>query len=201
MRLLIFIVVGLSLSTLAHARPRATEDGSAPRAALLMYDKMVGPNETEKALPLYYAAATRERALAAVLAKCDGAVANLRLRATEKFGAKAADAMLHIVNASTTDDINRAKIAVAGDTAEVLFPEAEAPTLMVRVKGEWKISVKDILQNIKANPRAFRQSMAKVAVVVNQAAEKIQEGQYTSAQDASKQLRKAYRAALSLPAE
>src|SRR5881394_1797963 len=91
----------LTLTTTATlAKPKPTEDGSAPRAALLMYDKLVGPNEAEKALPLYYAASTRERALAAVLAKCDGALANLRKQAADKFGPDVADAMLRSVDAT-----------------------------------------------------------------------------------------------------
>ena len=181
----------------ALAKPKTTDDGSAPRAALLMYDKMVGPNETEKALPLYYAASTRERALAAVLAKCDGALANLRKQATEKFGADVADAMLRLVDATTTDDINAAKISVAADTAMVVFPGSSHPTMMVKINGEWRISVKALIQDLKGSPKTFRQSLNKVATVANQAAAKIEQGQYTSAEDASKHLLESYKNAIS----
>jgi hypothetical protein len=190
------IVVALLLTATATlAKPTPTQDGSAPRAALLMYDKLVGPNETEKALPLYYANSTRERALAAVLAKCDGALANLRKQATDKFGHDAADAMLRSVDATTTDDINTAKITVAGDTAAVLFPNAARPTTMVKINGEWRISVKSLLQDLKINPKTFRQSLTKVATAANQVATKIQEGQYTTPEDASKHLLEAYKSA------
>jgi hypothetical protein len=185
----------LALAPLASAKPKPNEDGSAPRAALLMYDKMVGPNETEKALPLYYTTSTRERALAAVLAKCDGALANLRKQATDKFGPEVADSMLRAVDATTTDDINAAKISVAGDTAAVLFPNAARPTMMVKVNGEWRISVKSLLQDLKISPRIFRQALNKVATAANQTAAKIQEGQYTTAEDAGKNLLDLYKSA------
>ncbi|MDB5318635.1 MAG: hypothetical protein JWN40_266 [Phycisphaerales bacterium] len=189
------LAISALLVSAASAKPTPSQDGSAPRAALLMYDKLVGPNESEKALPLYYAAATRERALAAVLAKCDGALANLRKQAAEKFGPDIADAMLHSVDATTTEDINTAKITVAGDTAAVLFPNAQRPTMMVYIKGEWKISVNSLLQDLKISPKTFRQSLAKVAAAANQTAAKIEQGQYTTPEDASKHLLEAYKSA------
>jgi hypothetical protein len=192
------IVVALLLTTTAAlAKPTPTQDGSAPRAALLMYDKIVGPNEAEKALPLYYAASTRERALAAVLAKCDGAIANLRKQATDKFGPEVADQMLRSIDATTTEEINAAKISVAGDTAAVLFPNSARPTMMVKVNGEWRISVKSLLQDLKGSPKTYRQALTKVATAANQTAAKIQEGQYTSPEDASKHLLEAYKSAFS----
>jgi hypothetical protein len=193
----LFALLLTTTATAALARPKPTEDGSAPRAALLMYDKLVGPNEPEKALPLYYATSTRERALAAVLAKCDGAIANLRKQAADKFGPEVADAMLRSVDATTTDDINAAKITVAGDTAAVLFPNAARPTMMVKVNGEWRISVKSLLQDLKISPKTFRQSLTKVATAANQIAAKIQEGQYATAEDASKHLLESYKSAFS----
>jgi hypothetical protein len=200
MRVLIIFVILLAVpTTAALAKSTPTEDGSAPRAALLMYDKLVGPNEAEKALPLYYAASTRERALAAVLAKCDGALANLRKQATDKFGPDVADAMLRSIDATTTEDINAAKITVAGDTAAVLFPNSARPTLMVKVNGEWRISVKSLLQDLKISPKTFRQALTKVATAANQTAAKIQEGQYTTSDDASKHLLEAYKSAFTAP--
>ena len=148
-------------------------------------------------MPLYYATATRERALAAVLAKCDGAIANLRKQATDKFGSDVADAMLRSVDATTADDINAAKISVAGDTAAVLFPNSARPTMMVKVNGEWRISVKSLLQDLKTSPKTFRQSLTKVSTAANQTAAKIREGQYTTPEDASKSLLESYKTAVS----
>jgi hypothetical protein len=199
MRVLNTIVFCLFLCPLAGAKSTFVQDASAPRGALLMYDKLVGPNESDKALQLYYCASTRERALAAVLAKCDGALANLRKQATDKFGPDVADAMLHAVDATTTDDINTAKITVAGDTAAVLFPKAQRPTMMVYVHSEWKISVKSLLLDLKVSPRSFRQALAKVAAAANQTAAKIEQGQYATPEDASKHLVEAYRSAFAAP--
>jgi hypothetical protein len=192
MRFALLLTVML-FAPLSFAAPKAGEDGSAPRAALLMYDKMVGPNESDKALPLYYATTTREAALAAVLAKCDGALANLHKKATDKFGHEVADKLLHEVDATVADDINAAKIAVKGDKAEVTFPEATSPVTMVRVNGEWKISVKALAQGID-DLRKFRKAFKQLAKLANEVADKIGEGQYGNSDEASKKLEEGYQA-------
>lgn len=189
MRFPIFI----ALIVLANVTFAANEDGSAPRAALLMYDKMVGPNEVDKALPLYYATSTREAALAEVLAKCDGALANLHKKATDKFGHTIADKLLHDVDATVTEDINAAKVEVKGDKAEVTFPDASSPVTMVRINGEWKISVKSLAQGIE-DPRKFRKAFTQLAKLVNDVAEKIGGGQLGNPDDASKKLVEGYKA-------
>jgi len=181
------------LATIAQAAPKG-DDGSAPRAALLMYDKLVGPNEADKALPLYYATTTRERALAAVLANCDGALANLRKKAADKYTPEIADAMLHSLDATTAEDINAAKIEVMGDKALVTFPNSTRPTIMTKVKSEWKISVKAIAQDVQDNPRNFRKSFTRLATLVNQTADKISQGQYADPEEASKKLIEGYKA-------
>jgi hypothetical protein len=192
MRLMIVLMLAL-LPSLAYAASKTTDDGSAPRAALLMYDKMVGPNESDKALPLYYVNTTREQALAAVLAKCDGALANLHKKASDKFSPEIADSLLRIVDATVTQDINQAKIEVKGDKAEVTFPNATSPVIMVRVHGEWKISVKALAQGIE-DPRAFRKAFGKLASLANDVAEKIGGGQLSTPEDASKKLLEGYKA-------
>lgn len=191
----------LVLSSLAAApattrttRP-ATNDPSAPRAALLMYDKLVGPNESDKALGLYHATTTRERALADVLAKLDGALANLHAQATKKFNREAADDLIRVLDGATTDDINAADIKVTGDTAAVAFPNSTRPTQMVRVKGEWKISVKALAQDLQSNPREFRKALTKLAASANDIASKIQQGQYPTPAAAKKQLELANKSA------
>lgn len=183
------------LSSVVLAAPKSSEDGSGPRAALLLYDKLVGPNDADKAIGLYYASNTRERALAAVLAKLDGAVANLRKKAADKFGQDAADAMIRSIDATTADDINQAKITVNGDTATVLFPHATNPSSMVRVNGEWKLSLKPWFRDLRSSPRDLRKSLARLASSTNEIAGKIEQGQYSKTADATARLGEAFKAA------
>jgi hypothetical protein len=187
------LTVLLLVAAAPRPKPAPVEDGSGPRAALLMYDKLVGPNEADKALPLYHATTTRERALARALAKCDGALANLRKQATAKFGSDVAEAMLQSVDATTATDINAAQIRVVGDTAYVTFPGAARPTTMVRVDGEWKLSVKAMAQDVKSNLRDFRKALGRLATTANQMADKIQQGQFAASGEPSKQLLEAYK--------
>ena len=179
----------------ALAAPKSSDDGSGPRAVLLMYDKVVGPNDADKAIGLYYASNTRERALAGVLAKLDGAVANLRKKATDKFGQDAADPMIRSIDATTAEDINQAKITVNGDTATILFPHATTPSTMVRVNGEWKLSLKPWFRDLRSSPRDLRKSLGRLATSVNEIAGKIEQGQYPKAADATAKLQEAFKAA------
>jgi hypothetical protein len=173
-----------------------SNDPSGPRAALLMYDKLVqGPKDTEKALGLYQTTTTRDRALATALANCDTALANLRATATAKFDREVADAMLHVVYGTTTKDINEAQITVHGDTATVRYPDFPDAATMVRVDGEWKISVRAILNKPGSKPAAYRKALAQIAKSINGIAAKIEQGQYVHAEDASKALAEAQQAA------
>jgi hypothetical protein len=203
MRFTIVLATLLTLTTSAIAAPKGkpstNQDGSAPRAALLMYDKMVGPNESDKALGLYYAQNTRERALADALAKCDGAIANLRAKAAARFGADAADKLIRVLDATTTSDINAARIDVEGDTAKVTFPASSHPTTMVRVHDEWKIAVKSFFDDLPISPRLFRVGLAKVATAANAVAAKIEEGQYANFSAAEEQLKSDYQNAFRNP--
>ena len=203
MRALTFSILHLLASLLAlpfclpalaapPATPRFSEDGSGPRAALLLYDKLVGPNQSDKALSLYHAATTRERALAAALAHLDGAMANLHYQATRKFNRDAADDLIRVIDGVTTSDINAARITVTGDTAAVTFPSSNHPTVMVRVSGEWKISVKALVRDLRSPPRPFRKALAELAGAANDAAAKIEQGQHPTPESAKQQLRAAY---------
>ena len=122
-------------------------------------------------------------------------LANLQKKAADKFSPDIAGDMIRSVDATTADDINAAKIEVTGDTAAVAFPSASRPTPMIRVKGEWKINVKALFQDLHGSPRSFRQGLTKFAAAVNQVAAKIEQGQYTSAEDASNHLLDAYKSA------
>jgi hypothetical protein len=195
MRHHVSLIALLLLSSVALAAPKSSDDGSGPRAALLMYDKLVGPDDADKAIGLYHTTNTRERALAAVLAKLDGSVANLRKKAADKFGQDAADAMIRSIDATTADDINQAKITVNGDTATVLFPHATTPSSMVRVNGEWKLSLRPWFRDLRSSPRDLRKSLARLASSTNEIAGKIEQGQYSKAADAASKLQEAFKAA------
>src|SRR5687768_6048649 len=147
-------------------QPTGETDGSGPRAALLLMDKMTLPGKPETALPFYHATATRERVFANHLAEMDAALASLHKAAGAKFGRDAADALVKIVNGTTIADINAARITVEGDKAEVWFNEGGGRTRMVRVGDEWKISVKQWVRGVQDLP-AFRNKLGKLATRVN----------------------------------
>lgn len=163
----------------------AASDGSGARAALLMYDKMVGPHDWEKALGLYHATSTRERALAECLAKMDGELAHLYKVASSKYGKEIGLAMVSSVGAKTISDINGAKITVKGEVAEVLFPGDEEPTIMRRVNGDWKVDMKRMIQALDVDLRRFRQAIERLAGEVDRLAEQIGNGQFATAEKPS----------------
>lgn len=170
----------LLLLLAASPKPATTQstDGAAPRAALLMYDKLVGPHDADKAIGLYHTTATRERALAEVLAKVDGELAHLLHAATKKYGKEIGLAMVSSVGCKTADDINKAKITVKGDIADVLFPGDDEPTQMRRVDGEWKIDTKAVIQRLNTDLRRYRQTITTLATEIHAIADQIDQGRF-----------------------
>jgi hypothetical protein len=171
-------------------QPSGETDGSGPRAALLLMDKVTIPGKPETALPFYHTTATRERVFANHLAEMDSALASLHKAATAKFGRDAADNLIKIVNGTTVADINAARITVDGSSAQVWFKDSSGPTEMVRVGDEWKISVKQWVRGVQNLP-SLRSSLAKLATRVNDVAKGIEGGRHTSKEAAETDLRKA----------
>jgi hypothetical protein len=171
-------------------QPSGETDGSGPRAALLLMDKVTIPGKPETALPFYHTTATRERVFANHLAEMDSALASLHKAATAKFGRDAADALVKIVNGTTVADINAARITVDASNAQVWFKDSSGPTEMVRVGDEWKISVKQWVRGVQNLP-SLRRSLAKLATRVNDVAKGIEGGRHTSKDATEKELRKA----------
>lgn len=170
------------------ADPKANDPAAAVRATLHKYDKLVGPHEAHKALPFYHVTNTRERATAETLARVDGALAYLRQVAGAKYGKDMAEAMLKSVYATTPDDIDGAKIDVAGDVATIRFPDSDSPSTMVRVNGEWRLSVKAMLKSVGGRPSAFRKSIDRITKAANDVANRIQQNQYRDPESAAKDL-------------
>ncbi len=185
MRHAIVFLIAVIVGSTCHAAP--ANDPSGPRAALLAYDKIVGPGEADKAMGIYRVTAVRERVVAELLAKVDGALATLQKAAKDKYGAEIADAMVKSVGGKGAADINAATIKVEGDSATVQFPGDEEAMVMVKAGGEWKISVKDMIRGIDDLPR-FRKGLGQLAAEVAQIAEDIGRSRFASAEIPSKKL-------------
>src|SRR4051812_49856836 len=118
MRFLVALTLLFPLSALAApattrtTRPAANDPSSAPRAALLLYDKLVGPNQSDKALGLYHAATTREKAVAPLLADLDAKLAALVDAASKKWDKPTAESLAQAAGSKIATDINAAKIEV-----------------------------------------------------------------------------------------
>jgi hypothetical protein len=174
----------------AATRAAGESDGSGPRAAQLLMDKMTLPGKPETALPFYHVTATRERVFAKHLSEMDVALTYLHKAAAVKFGKEAADDVTKAANGTTVPEINAARIEVNGDKAKVWFKDNPEPTTMVRVGDEWKISVKEWVRGVKDLP-TFRGSLSKLAGKVSEIAKGIESGRYGSAESAKKELTKA----------
>ena len=185
-RLLPIAIVAL-LVNFSFAAP---DPAAGPRTTLLKFDKLVGPNEADKALPLYHATNARERAAAAVLAKIDGALTDLREKAAAKWGREIAEAMIKSVGGTTAADIKAAEIKVSGDRATIRYPGSNSPSVMVLVDGEWKLSVKDMMAAFGLPPREFRREIQRLTASVQKVAGKIDRNEYPDAESASKELLK-----------
>ena len=183
-------LLGAPATNRAATKAAGDSDGSGPRAALLLMEKMTQAGKPESALPFYHVTATRERVFAKHLAEMDAALAWLHKAAGAKFGKGAADELVKVVNGTTVSEINSARIEVSGDRAKVWFKDAGEPTTMVRVGDEWKISLKEWVRGIEDLP-GLRASYTKLAGKVNEVAKGVEGGRYSSADKAKAELTKA----------
>jgi hypothetical protein len=191
----VFFVAGSSVvaapaTKTSSTKPAGESDGSGPRAALLLMDKMTVPGKPQTALPFYHVTATRERILANHLAEMDAALAYLHKSSTAKFGKDAADSLVKLVNGTTVAEINAARIQVEGNTAQVWFKDSKEPTTLVRVGDEWKISVKQWVRGVQNLP-GLRSALSKLAGKVNEISKGIESGRYATTDAAASDLKKA----------
>jgi hypothetical protein len=127
------------------AAKAAPADPSTPRGALKTVDKALPDGGLKAARNLYHATDDKQRKAANAMAESDLAAAKLAKLVRQKFGDKAAEQALHAMRQFTAADIDAADEQINGDKATVGWPDDREPLEMVKIDGNWKVSVAQLL--------------------------------------------------------
>ena len=142
------IIVLLMLVALTGRAERATTqpgDLSTPKKALKYFDRVGTDPHVDRAALFYHAKTDDEKKVAKAFASVDLAMAKLRKAATARFDRTAGDAMVHALRDVTAEDIDNAVEKIDGDKATVSGKRFSEPLPMVKVNGNWKISLADAM--------------------------------------------------------
>ena len=148
-RCLGWIVTFTLMAAAAHAERATTQPGelATPKQALKYFDRVGADPHVDRANLFYHAKSDDEKKVAKAFAAIDLEMARLRKAATARFDSAAGDAMVHALRDVTAEDIDNAVEKISGDKAIVSGKRFSEPLPMVRVNGNWKISLSDVLAN------------------------------------------------------
>ena len=182
----------LSSFGLAAAAPttQPVADATTPKAALKSFAIATRTGDRDSLRASFHATNETERRIADLTADVASAVVRLRDAAVAKFG----DAGAKEFNGSIPDDshlgrIDSGKEQVANDNATVVVqgPDGKPqPMYLVRVDGQWKISVSRGLANMSAEKVDSQlAALTMTSSILTEVATEIGNGEYKSADEAA----------------
>jgi hypothetical protein len=116
-----------------------------PKDALLAQDAAAQAGDLEADARFYYAADGHQRDLLKLIAQGDVALAKLQSAVAKQFGKDLGLEVVHAAGTVVADDVKAATEKVDGDKATVTFKNDATPLHMVKIDGEWKVSLPDML--------------------------------------------------------
>ena len=135
----------LALLLLPTTLPAQSDTAKSPKDALLGQDAAARAGDPDADAKFYYAADDHQRDLLKLIARGDVALAGLQSAVTNAFGKDLALQVVHAAGTVVTDDVKAATEKVDGDKATVTFKNDATPLHMVRIDGDWKVSLPDML--------------------------------------------------------
>jgi DNA-binding ferritin-like protein (Dps family) len=152
MKRLTLVLILLLLSRPLFAERPTTQSGdlSTPKKALKFFDRVGTDTHVDRAKLFYHAKTEDEKKVAAAFAAVDLASSKLRKAAATRFDDAAGDAMIHAVHDVTADDIEAATEKIEGDKATLNGKNFRDPVTMVKVDGNWKLSIADAMKESQA---------------------------------------------------
>ncbi len=127
------------------ALPAQSVESKSPKAALLAQDAAAQAGDLEADAKFYYAADDHQRDLLKLIAKGDVALARLQSAVAKQFGKDISLEVVHAAGTVVTDDVKAAGEKVDGDKATVTFKNDATPLHMLKIDGDWKVSLPDML--------------------------------------------------------
>jgi len=155
----------------------------SPKATLRAFDAALPAGGMKAAEAAYYCTNDKERRIAHVLAEVDLATARLEHNTRAAFGAAAVDALLHAARNVTLGDLQEADEKIDGDQARIIW-KAKLPAVpLIRVDGEWKVSIAALLKDVEpgATIEQIELTERDVAAELQKTADEVKIGKYANA--------------------
>lgn len=124
----------------------------SPKEALKKYGDALPAGGLDAAESAYYALNDQEKRVARAMSAVDMATAKLQELTRQKFGSSGEDAVLHAARNATLTDLADADESIDGNTAIVTFKGKLGPVTMIKVHGQWKVSIGDLLKTDDMKP-------------------------------------------------
>jgi hypothetical protein len=117
----------------------------SPKHALLAQDAAARAGDVQADRQFYEAKGERQQKLAEEIAKGDVALAKLQEAVAKQFGSELGTAVVHAAGTEDAKDIEAAAEKIESEQATIEFKDHSTPLHMVKVEGNWKISLTDML--------------------------------------------------------
>lgn len=167
---LLVLLLALACADAALAqqtRPSPPDESKAatPRGALHLLNEAMKQGDIAAIKQLFLATTPSERRIVEADAGMAAALAELRKAAVARFGEGGADVVTGDSAAGSAESaarIDSAEITIEGDTATVVYKdEKEAPFVLKKVSGEWKVPVSELGKPL--DPGELEQRLSELA--------------------------------------
>jgi hypothetical protein len=174
----LFVCIGWVLASVSESHDDSATQPVAdtPKGAWIRWDSELPAGGIKAAKAPYYTASAMEDRVAESFAESDLARAFLNEVIRKNFGVVAAKEVTHAAGQWTVEDARAAKVIERGkDRVDLQFSNGELLPI-VRVQGAWRVSVKELLQQVPVDPVVWRKVNHESATVYSDVQRELHDG-------------------------
>jgi hypothetical protein len=173
------LLLGCAAWARAEAQTEPAKD--SPRGTLLAQDAAAKSGNVEADLVFYQTDDDQQKKLAHAIAEGDVAIAKLEVAVEKKFGKEFAAQVVRAAGSEAVAAVRNASEEMNGDHATIHFRDSESSVPMVRVDGEWKISLSDWVKDTKpAQVDQLITSVGKLAAGIEEITALVEQDKFRS---------------------
>jgi hypothetical protein len=161
--------------TTASTEP--TFEPGSPKEALKKYGDALPAGGLDAAETAYFAVNDQEKRVARAMSAVDMATAKLQELTRQKFGSSGEDAVLHAARNATLTDLADADESIDGNTAVVTFKGKLGPVTMIKVNGQWKVSIGELLKANEVRPDDLISECAQIVGGLDATTKELKDGE------------------------
>jgi hypothetical protein len=152
---------------------------STPKGCLHYADKVALEAGADKDLQFYYWSNDQEEKVARAMAQNDLAMGQLEKSIRARYDEQTVVTLLHAMRNETGSDIDDAQESINGDQAVIKWKDGQPPLAMVRVDGEWKVSVSGLMND--NTPDDCVEVFNKLSAAVTRLTAELNDGKFANA--------------------